>query len=130
MSPETEAEYQAVRVEVVSMPPAAPHSCSGPAREKVVTRFGQETVDNSNKVRPLLPDDPDRLIAHVQVTGGDVYLCASEQDAKRTVPSGSVLPSANTAPWPLRGQQAVWIAQKTADSTCAVDFTADYQHQG
>jgi hypothetical protein len=107
---------------------AAPGVSLGRARagDRYRTRYLTETVDNSNPVRPLLGDDPERARAWVQATGGDVVLCASESDAGQTPPNGSVLPSANTAPWPLRGQGAVWAAQKTAASTCVISVTADY----
>lgn len=104
-----------------------PLSSGAGNRKRVVTAFGAETVDNVNPVRPLLPDNPDRICAHVQVTGGDVWLCDSESRAIQAMPLGAVLPAANTGPWPLRGQQAVWVAQHTADKTCVVSFTADYE---
>lgn len=93
---------------------------------RVRTRFANETVNDTNPVRPLLPEDPDRIIAYVETTGGDVYLCGSEQDAKRATPTGSVLPTAFTAAWPIHGQGAVWIVQKTGATTCVVSVTADY----
>jgi hypothetical protein len=95
-------------------------------RDRVRTRFLTETVDDINPVRPLLPDDSDRVCARIQATGGDVVLCASEADAQHAPPQGSVLPSANTAPWPVRGQGAVWAAQKTPGTSCVISVTADY----
>lgn len=92
----------------------------------VRTRFLAETVDDINPVRPLLPADPDRVCAWIQATGGDVVLCASQPDAQQSPPQGAVLPSANTAPWPVAGQGAVWAAQKTAASSCVISVTADY----
>jgi len=107
----------------------------GPApasgRRHVRTGFMTETVDDTNPVRPLLPASPDRVSAQVQVTGGDIYLCDSEAKALQAADvagshQGSILPSANTGPWPLHGENAVWIAQVTATKTCVVSVTADY----
>ena len=95
-------------------------------RRGLRTRFITETVDDTNPVRPLLPADPALRCAHVQVSGGDVFLCGSRGDAERPTPDGAVLPSGNTAPWPLRGQGGLWAAQKTAGTTCVVSVTADY----
>lgn len=109
---------------------AEPGTIGGaPARPHKLTRtdFGSETVDDTNKVRPLLPESSRRRSAHVQATGGDVWLCDGEAKAKGGTPEGSVLPAANTAPWPIRGHNAVWIVQKTGATTCVVSFTADYQ---
>ena len=107
---------------------------AGPRRaaSAIVTRFGTETVDDSNSVRPLLPASDERVCAYVQATGGDVYLCDSEAkatQARDTTNSelGTFLSHTNTAPWPIGGQQAVWIAQVTAASSCVVSFTADYR---
>lgn len=99
---------------------------AGPRRDRIRTRFLNETVTDTNPVRPLLPDDPDRVIAYIETTGGDVYLCGSQSDASQSPPAGSVLPTAFTSAWPIRGQGAVWIAQKTAATTCVVSATADY----
>jgi hypothetical protein len=90
-------------------------------------------VDNSNTVRPLLPEDGERVCAYVQATTGDVYLCDSEAKANQAAGAanselGTFLPHANTAPWPIRGSQAVWIAQATSGGgSCVVSFTADYE---
>lgn len=122
-----EAGYAPVQVHVVAdstRPSARP-------RKALRTRFGTETVDDSNPVRPLLPDASDRECAYVQAIGGDVYLCDSEAKAKQAADQaaselGTLLPHANTAPWPLHGSQAVWIAQVAAASSCIVSYTADY----
>ncbi|MGH3121722.1 MAG: hypothetical protein ACRDND_11960 [Streptosporangiaceae bacterium] len=98
-----------------------------PAAGAVRTRFLTETVDDANPVRPLLPADDARECAWLQATGGDVYLCASESDATQATPAGSVLPSANTGPWPARGQGAVWAAQATSGDSCVISVTADYR---
>lgn len=113
----------------VSMGTPAPEPA--PARA-VATRFGTETVDDTNPVRPILPADPDRVCAYVQATGGDVFLAASEGNAKQAQDSpnsaeGTFLSHTNTAPWPIRGTEAVWAAQVTATNTCVVSFTADYK---
>ncbi len=89
--------------------------------------FGQETVDNTNPVRPLLFPDPNRVCVSVQARGGDVWLGDSERAVKqaRSHPAspGAMLLPAGAAPWPpMRGQQAVWIGQATPDKTCVVDF--------
>lgn len=125
-------EIPPVRVHVASVDEGV--AISGPqrARGRIVTAFGTETVDDSNPVRPLLPESPERVCAYVQATGGDVYLCDSEAKANQahdTASSdlGTLLPHGNTAPWPVGGQQAVWIAQVTAASSCIVSFTADYE---
>lgn len=106
----------------VSLGAGAP---AAPARPRLRTEFTSESVDDANPVRPLLPDKTSRVIAWVQATGGDVLLCDTEVNARQGI--GSPLPSANTAPWPLGGTQAVWIAQKTAGNTCTVSCTADYE---
>lgn len=98
--------------------------------DRVRTRFLGETVDDTNPVRPLLPDDPDRLCAWIQASGGDVVLCASQADAQQSPPAGAVLSAANTGPWPVRGEGALWAAQKTAASTCVISVTADYKTPG
>jgi hypothetical protein len=89
------------------------------------TDFGTETVDDTNKSRPLLPAAPERRCAYIQATGGDVILCKDESSAQQL--QGSLLPKTNTAPWPFPGQGAVWIAQAQAGDTCKVSFTADYE---
>lgn len=124
-------EVPPVRVHVASVSAEVALGTSPVARRARRTAFGTETVDDTNPVRPLLPDNPDRVCAYVQVTGGDVYLCDFEAKAIQahdTINSelGTLLPHGNTAPWPLGGTQAVWIAQVTAASTCVVSFTADY----
>jgi len=124
----TEPAGYDVRVHIASSdvplhPAAAP--ATQPAR-RVQTRLLNETVDDTNPVRPLLPDDGDRICAWVQVTGGDVYLCVSQSDASQATPAGSILPSANTGPWPVRGQGALWAAQVTAGKTCVISVSADY----
>lgn len=125
---EPQRDYEPVRVHMVADSTKAP----GQARGKVVTRFGTETVDNANPVRPLLPDDPGRVCAWVQATGGNVYLCDSESKAIQAAGQvnsgvGTFLPAANTAPWELLGSQAVWIAQVSTGTTCVVGYTADYE---
>lgn len=122
-----QAEYPPARVHIVADDTRAPAR----PRKALRTRFGTETVDDSNPVRPLLPDAPERECAYVQATGGDVYLCDSESKALQAADHanselGTLLPHGNTAPWPLRGGQAVWIAQVTAASSCIVSYTADY----
>jgi len=114
-----------VSVHVASVAPGVALG-RAPAGDRLRTRYLTETVDNANPVRPLLGDDPGRACAWIQATGGDVVLCASESDSGQVPPAGSVLPSANTGPWPLRGQGAVWAAQKTAAATCVISVTADY----
>lgn len=122
--------YQPLRVHLESaepgvLPGAAPH-------KKIMTRFVTETVDNQNTVRPLLPDTPGRVLAIVQVSGGDVHLCDTQGHAQAaaggqgTSELGTRIP-AGTAPWPLLGEGAVWIAQVTAGTTCTVACTADYK---
>lgn len=106
----------------VTLGQAAP----APGRDRIRTRFLTETVDDANPVRPLLPDDSHRAGAQIQATGGDVVLCASQSDAQQAPPQGSTLPSANTAPWPVRGQGAVWAAQATSGDSCVISVTADY----
>lgn len=125
MTMHAEHDYEPVRIHVVSSDVPMGGAASG-QRKRIVTSFGSETVDATNTVRALLPDAPDRVCAYVQVTGGDVYLCDSESKAKQAIPLGAVLPKANTAPWPLRGQQGVWIAN-AGTVTCTVSFTADYE---
>ena len=99
---------------------------SPPKHDVVRTEFNRATCDDTNKIQPILPDSPQRHCAYIQVTGGDVYLCDSEAKAKSTTPQGMILPSANTAPWPLYGQNAVWAVQVTGGKTCVVSVTADY----
>lgn len=123
----TEHEVEPVRMHLASAEPGVLDVAAAKPHKPLRTAFGSETVDDTNSVRALLPASPERRIAHVQVTGGDVWLCDSERNAKASTPIGSVLPSANTAPWPVRGTNAVWIAQKTATNTCVVSFTADYE---
>lgn len=119
-------EYPPVAMHLASAAPGVT-VCGQRARKALRTDFGSETVDDTNRVRPLLPAAPGRRIAHVQATGGDVWLCDSEAKAKAATPEGSVLPSANTGPWPVHGTNAVWIVQKTATNTCVVSFTAEYE---
>jgi hypothetical protein len=227
-----------VRVHLASSDVQISQQAPPPGRDRVVTRFLTETVDNTNPVRPLLPDDPHRVGAWLQATaaaasvnangtqtsaaagtvitsaaapagtytvswsvvltgtlaandeqnmglyvggtlvatainginagtieaqppvtvvvpaggaiiavkainlatvasvyqasfaatpaGAGVVLCASQPDAQQTPPQGSVLPSGNTAPWPVRGQGAVWAAQNTPGTSCVISVTADY----
>lgn len=130
MVADTTQEPKPVSVHVTSIAAGVQLGNVAP-HDKIRTEFKTETVDDANTVRPLLPDSPDRVCAYVQVTGGDVYLCDSESKAKQAVNQsnsevGSILPSANTAPWPVRGQGAIWIAQVTSSKTCVVSVTADY----
>lgn len=120
-------DYESVRVHLTGtdVPMGAGHQ---PGRhKKIITKFGSETVDNTNPVRPLLPDHAGRMIAWLDTSGGDVVLCDSEAKANQATPAGSTLPGAYTAPWPVRGQQAIWAVQKTANTTCVVNYTADYE---
>lgn len=125
--------YEPVHIHVASMAPEVTlGQALSPRRDQIRTRFGTETVDDTNPVRPLLPDHPDRVCVYVQVTGGDVYLCDSESKASQAADAaasglGSILPATNTGPWPVRGTQAVWAAQVTPSKTCVVSFTADYR---
>jgi hypothetical protein len=115
-----------VHVTGVSAEVSLGHAAPRPGPDRVRTRFLTETVNDTNPVRPLLPDDSDRVSAWVQATGGDVVLCASQSDAQHAPPQGSTLPMGNTAPWPVRGQGAVWAAQAAAASSCVISVTADY----
>jgi hypothetical protein len=122
-----------VKIHLESVSPEAGAALGGQAprrRRRRMTRFGYETVDPTNEVRPILPDDPDRVIAWLSASGGDAILCGSEQDAKRATPAGSILPSANTAPWPVTGQGAVWAVQRVSTATVTVSWTADYEVDG
>lgn len=126
------SEIKPVPIHVASV--AAEVALSGPqrARRARTTEFGTETVNDTNPVRPLLPQNPDRVCAYVQVTGGDVYLCDSESKAIQAADTtssdlGALLSHTNTAPWPITGQGPVWVAQVTAAASCVVSFTADYQ---
>lgn len=128
MNEAAEQEYHPVKVHVVADTSGAPPR----PRKTLVTRFGTETVDDDNPVRPLLPESADRECAYVQATGHSVYLCDSESKALQAADTanshlGTLLPQANTAPWPVRGTQPVWVAQVTAGFTCIVSFTADYE---
>lgn len=130
---EQPSEIPPVQVHVASVAAGVALGGAHAARRARRTAFGTETVNDTNTVRPLLPDNPDRVCAYVQVTGGDVYLCDSESKAIQAADTassdlGTLLPHTNTAPWPISGQQAVWVAQVTAASSCVVSFTADY-HQ-
>lgn len=95
-------------------------------RDKVRTEYSTETCQDGNTVQPVLSDNPDRVCAYIQVTGGDVYICNSEAHAKASTPQGMILPSANTAPWPIYGQNAVWAVQVTGGKTCVISVAADY----
>jgi hypothetical protein len=119
-------DYPAVRVHLAGVEPGVALGAGTPpaARRKIVTRFGTETANDVNPIRPLLPRAEERLLAIVQATGGDVYLCDSESKAKQGL--GSLLSSSSSAPWPLLGTQPVWIAQVTGGKTCTVAFTAEY----
>lgn len=124
--------YEPVHVHVASVAAGAQlGGAAGPAKAKA-TRFGTETVDNTNPVRPLLPEHDGRICAWIQATGGDVYMCDSESkaiqaDGATNSNEGTFLPHTNTAPWPVYGDQSVWIAQATAGTTCVVSFTAEYE---
>lgn len=127
------ADYESVRVHLTGTDVELGGGHQPGGRKKIVTRFGTETVDNTNLVRPLLPDAPARVCAWVQATGADVYLCDTESKAIQAAGAvnsglGTLLPHGNAAPWPLRGQQAVWIAQvSTSTSSSVVSFTADIE---
>ena len=64
-------------------------------------------------------------ISGVMPAGG-IVLCASEADARQNPPAGAVLPAGSTAPWPVRGQGAVWAAQQAPGTICDISVTADY----
>ncbi|MGH3283221.1 MAG: hypothetical protein ACRDPD_00795 [Streptosporangiaceae bacterium] len=98
-----------------------------PAGRAVRTRFLTETVDDANPVRPLLPADDRRECAWLQATGGDVYLCDNQADAEKL--AGSILPASGTAPWPVNGQGALWVAQAATGAVCIVSCTADYRSE-
>jgi hypothetical protein len=79
--------YEPVQVHVVA--DSTRSQPAAPAR-RIVTRYGTETVDNTNPVRPLLPESAERIVAHIQATGGDIYLCESENKASQALLNVSV----------------------------------------
>ena len=76
----------------------------------------------------LLPYDPSRKIAWIQAGGSNIVICtdiSQAQDAQNQVsglpyPNGLVIPSTNTAPWPVEGVQRMWYAAPIAASRNAV----------
>lgn len=124
-----------VHIASADVPLVTPAAAPAP-RRRIRTRFLTETVDATNPVRPLLPESDDRVIAQLQVTGGDIYLCDSEHAAIQAVGTaaseqGAILPSANAGPWPISGGAAIWAAQvSTATSASVISVTADYRIPG
>ncbi len=57
-----------------------------PRPDRIVTRFLTETVDDTNPVRPLLPDDSDRAGAWIQASGG---AAAAQTGGKAAVAAGA-----------------------------------------
>jgi hypothetical protein len=129
-------DVQPIPVHVTGIEPAAAAALPAPRRRRkvIVTRFGTETVDDTNPVRPILPEDPGRVCAWLQASGGDVYLADTQAKASAAADTASsgeatLLPKANTAPWPVHGQQPVWAAQAAAAAACVISFTADYESE-
>ena len=125
---ETLEEYTPIPVHVVSS--------SVPVKKKRQKRtvFNTVILTSADSVQQLLPQSDLRVCAYVQAIDNDVVLASSvsQGQAKSNTasgvpfPSGTYLPKANTAPYRIEGNEAIWVAATTTGSNTRVAVSATY----
>lgn len=97
-----------------------------PVRRPRRTVFTTITLTADEPAKQILPASAGRVSAQVQALDADVTLSGNESNAASL--SGTTVPKANTAPWPVEHDGVVFAgASLSGTSTARVSVTAVYE---
>lgn len=118
------SNLEAVRVHLASSD--VPLSGPAPRRKARRSVFQTITLTSDDSTQPILPASPGRVSALVQALDADVTIAAKLSDA--AAGSGTVIPHANTVPYPVEHDGPVYAgAPLTGTNTARVTVTAVYE---
>lgn len=100
----TDYQPEPILVHVASVPPVKPEEITA-----VYLTISLQLVDTDTVASSLLlPPSTKRLGAYVQALDDDVIISGNESDARKG--AGTVVPHANTCPWPINDHGVVYVA--------------------
>lgn len=115
---------EAVRVHVAGSD--VPLGAPAPPKRTRRTVFLTVTLTADDPAQPVLPASDGRIRALVQALDADITLAATQGNAASL--TGTVVPAANTAPYPVEHDGAVYAgAGVTGTDTARVAVTAVYE---
>lgn len=128
-------DYEPVKVHIASAEAGVQLGGTAEATQKGCRAVYQTvTLTANDPVQPILPADPSREIAYVQALDNDIVIAGTRGIAGSAVnttagapPDGTVVPKANTVPYPVHDNGAVFAGVTTTGSNSRVSVAAYYR---
>lgn len=117
---------QPVPVHVVSA--AVPLGAKTPAPPEFRVVYSTAVLSSDDPAQNILPASPDRVSALVQALDDDIVIAGNLAEARNA--NGTVVPKANTAPYPVTDTGPVYagvVAALTGTETARVAISATYR---
>jgi hypothetical protein len=129
----TDTAYEPVKVHIVA--DATKGDAAPPKRRQHRAVYQTFLLTAANPTECILPADEDRVSAYVQALDNDIVLGHTQGIVGNGVnmvtgapaPYGALVPHANTAPFPVDDNAAVFAGATTAASSSRVTVIASYR---